>query len=116
MKLSVQLTIRGSTLVMRLKGDLDQASIDNLKRKTIEIIDKYFIKNIVFNFEQVTFMDSSGIGYIIGRYTQVKHRRGRIIICSMNNIVERIFNLSGLKRICEVADNEDMATKLLEVA
>ena len=87
---------------MRLKGDLDQASIESLKRKSVDIIDKYYIRNIVFNLEQVTFMDSSGIGYIIGRYTQVKNRRGKIIVCSMNTLLERIFNLSGLKRICSV--------------
>ncbi len=116
MRLNVQMAIRGSTLIMRLKGDLDQASIENLKRKSIEIIDKYMIKNIIFNFEEVNFMDSSGIGYIIGRYTQVKHRRGKIIVCSMNDLVGRIFNLSGLKKICCVSETEDQATQMLEVA
>ena len=114
--MNVQMTIRGGTLVMRLKGDLDQASIESLKRKSVDIIDKYYIRNIVFNLEQVSFMDSSGIGYIIGRYTQVKNRRGKIIVCSMNTLIERIFNLSGLKRICYVAKTEDEATKYLEVA
>lgn len=116
MKLNVQMAVRGSTLIMRLKGDLDQHSIDGLKRKSVDIIDKYYIKNIVINLEQVQFMDSSGIGFIIGRYTQIKHRRGRIVICSMNNLIERIFNLSGLKRICNVASNEEEATRILEVA
>ena len=101
---------------MRLKGDLDQASIESLKRKSVDIIDKYYIRNIVFNLEQVTFMDSSGIGYIIGRYTQIKNRRGKIIVCSMNTLLERIFNLSGLKRICSVVENEEQATKILEAA
>lgn len=101
---------------MRLKGDLDQASIESLKRKSVDIIDKYYIRNIVFNLEQVSFMDSSGIGYIIGRYTQVKNRRGKIIVCSMNTLIERIFNLSGLKRICSVVENEEQATKILEAA
>ena len=101
---------------MRLNGDLDQASIDSLKRRSIDIIDKYYIRNIVFNLEKVSFMDSSGIGYIIGRYTQVKNRRGRIIVCSMNSLIERIFNLSGLKRICSIVENEEQATKLLEAA
>ena len=114
--MNVQMTIKGGTLVMRLNGDLDQASIDSLKRRSIDIIDKYYIRNIVFNLEKVSFMDSSGIGYIIGRYTQVKNRRGRIIVCSMNSLIERIFNLSGLKRICSIVENEEQATKLLEAA
>ena len=116
MSLSVQMAVRSSTLIMRLSGDLDQASIESLKRKVVEIIDKYYIKNLIINLEQVTFMDSSGIGFIIGRYTQIKNRRGKIIICSMNEMIERIFNLSGLKRICYVASTEQEATKYLEVA
>ena len=116
MSLNVQMTVRSSTLVMRLSGDLDQASSESLKRRVVDIIDKYYIKNLIINLEHVPFMDSSGIGFIIGRYSQIKNRRGRIVVCSMNDMIERIFNLSGLKRICLVAKTEDEATKGLEVA
>lgn len=116
MGLNVQMQIKASNLYMRLQGELDQASIDNLKRRVVEIIDKYYIKNIIINFNEVPFMDSSGIGFIIGRYTQIKNRNGKIIVCMMNDSIERIFNLSGLKRICYVARTEEEATKCLEVA
>lgn len=116
MSLSVQMSVKSSTLIMRLSGDLDQASIESLKRKVVEIIDKYYIKNLIINLEQVPFMDSSGIGFIIGRYTQIKNRRGKVVVCSMNEMIERIFNLSGLKRICHVANSEIDATKYLEVS
>ena len=61
-------------------------------------------------------MDSSGIGFIIGRYTQVKRRDGKVVICSMNEIIERIVKLSGLKRICLIASSEEEAEQMLEVA
>ena len=61
-------------------------------------------------------MDSSGIGFIIGRYTQLKGRKGKIVICSMNKMVERIFNLSGLKKICLVTSSEEEAEERLEIA
>lgn len=115
MGLNVQMQIKASNLYMRLQGELDQASIDNLKRRVVEIIDKYYIKNIIINFNEVPFMDSSGIGFIIGRYSQIKRRQGKIVICSMNDIIERIFNLSGLKKICLVAQTEEEAQNYLEV-
>ncbi|MFR7881243.1 MAG: anti-sigma factor antagonist [Christensenellales bacterium] len=74
------------------------------------------IKYLIFNFEKLNFMDSSGVGFIIGRYSQVKKRNGKIIVCSMNRLIERIFNLSGLKKICGVATNENEAEKMVEVA
>ncbi len=115
MALNIQMAIRKNRLFIRLKGELDQATCENLKFRVTELIDKYYIKHIILNFEKLGFMDSSGIGFIIGRYSQIKKRQGKIIICSMNDIIERIFNLSGLKRICLVASSEEEAEQYLEV-
>ena len=73
------------------------------------------IKHVIINFSKLSFMDSSGIGFIIGRYTQVKRRDGKVVICSMNEIIERIVKLSGLKRICLIASSEEEAEQMLEV-
>jgi stage II sporulation protein AA (anti-sigma F factor antagonist) len=116
MGMNVQMALRKNILIIRLKGELDQASVTSLKYRVSEVIDKYRIKNLVINMSEVPFMDSSGIGFIIGRYTQIKQRKGKIVICSMNEIVERIFNLSGLKKICLVAKTENEAEERVEVA
>lgn len=115
MALNIQMAIRKNLLFIRLRGELDQASTENLKFRVSEIVDKYYIKHIILNLEYLGFMDSSGIGFIIGRYAQIKKRQGKIVICSMNDIIERIFNLSGLKRICMVASSEEEAQSCLEV-
>lgn len=116
MALNMQMAIRKNRLFIRLSGELDQAVTENLKIRVSEIIDKYMIKHVIINFEKLQFMDSSGIGFIIGRYTQVKKRNGKIIICSMNEIIERIVRLSGLKRICMIVKDETEAERELEVA
>jgi stage II sporulation protein AA (anti-sigma F factor antagonist) len=116
MGMNVQMALRKNILIIRLKGELDQASVTSLKYRVSEVIDKYRIKNLVINMSEVPFMDSSGIGFIIGRYTQIKQRKRKIVICSMNEIVERIFNLSGLKKICLVAKTENEAEERVEVA
>lgn len=112
----MQMAIRKNRLFIRLSGELDQAVTDNLKIKVSEIIDKYMIKHVIINFEKLDFMDSSGIGFIIGRYAQVKKRNGKVVICAMNEIIERVVRLSGLKRICLIADSEEDAERELEVA
>ncbi|MBQ8293125.1 MAG: anti-sigma factor antagonist [Bacilli bacterium] len=116
MGLNVQMALKKNVLIIRLKGELDQSSVTNLKYRVSEIIDKYHIKNLVINMQEVAFMDSSGIGFIIGRYSQIKKRKGHIVICSMNEMVQRIFNLSGLKKICFVTKNEIEAEERLEIA
>ena len=49
----------------------------------------------------VSFMDSSGIGVLIGRYRTLSRSGGRMAVCNMSPHVERIFQLSGLQRIIE---------------
>ncbi len=114
MSLGMQMVLKRNVLLIRLKGELDQASAVSLKYRVSEIIDKYHIKHLIINLEEVPFMDSSGIGFIIGRYTQLKQVRGKVVICAMNELIERIFNLSGLKKICLVAENEKEAQECLE--
>jgi stage II sporulation protein AA (anti-sigma F factor antagonist) len=116
MSLNLQLAIRKNVLFIRLRGELDQAVTENLKIRVSEVIDKYAIKDVIMNFEKLSFMDSSGIGFIIGRYAQVKKRDGKIVICSMNDLIERVVSLSGLKRICLLAPSEKDAETYLEVA
>ena len=112
----MQMAIKKGILSIRLRGELDHASSEGLKIRVSEIINKYYIRNIIINCAELLFMDSSGVGFIIGRYAQTKLRRGKIVICGMTNIVERIFNISGLKRICLVASTEEEAEKILEEA
>lgn len=116
MALKFQLGVRKNILIIRLDGDFDQSNVSRLKEKVISVMDKYQIKYLVFNFDKVNFMDSTGIGFIIGRYAEIKKRKGMVFICSMNRIVERIYNLSGLCKICFVTKEEYDAMKYLEIA
>lgn len=116
MAVNIQMSIRKNMLFVRLKGELDQAVTEKLKVRISELIDKYAIKYLILNFAALNFMDSSGVGFIIGRYTQLKKRSGQIIVCEMNRLIERIFNLSGLKKICKVASSEIEAISMVEVA
>ena len=51
MALNIQMAIRKNRLFIRLKGELDQATCENLKFRVTELIDKYYIKHIILNFE-----------------------------------------------------------------
>lgn len=115
MVLNVQLFIKKDVLFNRLEGELDQGSVEEFRVKVIELIDKYHIKYLVLNFHKLSFMDSSGIGFIIGRYNQLKQLNGKIILCDMNEQIERIVYLSGLNKICLIMDNEEKVSEYLGV-
>ena len=114
MGLTVKFYLKKNTMYIRLIGEMDQENIGNLRDKLISIIKEKNVKNIVFNLKELTFMDSTGIGIIIGRYNQLKLKGGRVVLCSINKLVERIILFSGLPRICIIKENEEAATNYLE--
>ena len=67
---------------------------------------KFMPKVVVFNFENVTFMDSSGIGMLIGRYRKIIRNGGKAEVANVKPELHRIFEMSGILKImherCEV--------------
>lgn len=114
MSLSVNLYLRKNTLFIRLKGEMDQDTCRELRVKLLEVIVKYDVINIVFNLKDLEFLDSSGIGIIIGRYNQLKSKGGKVILCNLNDNIEKIIILSGLPKICTIKDSEESAKYYLE--
>ena len=114
MRLKVNYYIRQNIVFIRIYGELDQDTVGQVKNKIIEVIDKYNIKSVVFNLYELEFMDSTGIGMIIGRYNQIKKKGGKIILCSLNKQIQKIVMLSGLSRICEIKNSEEESLLYLE--
>ncbi len=103
-------------LVVRLTGEIDSESVKWLRGRIDVEYDEVKVKNLVFDFTNVRFMDSSGIGMIIGRYKRVSALGGRVKIFGADACVQRIILLSGLGNIVEIYNSEEEATKRREWA
>ncbi len=60
------------------------------------------VAHIVFDFEDTKFMDSSGIGIIMGRYKKIACLGGRVYAIHVDRQIQRIFQMSGLYKVVEV--------------
>ena len=116
MSLAIDLEVVSSVLVVRLRGELDHHTAENLRQQMEEKILKGQVQNIVLSLEHLHFMDSSGLGVILGRYKQITSRGGEMIVCSINPLIHRLFELSGLFKIIKIRGNEGEALQLLGVA
>lgn len=116
MTLKVEMFIKRHVLYVRFDGELDQKNVENLRIRVVELIDKYLIKHLVLNFDRLQFMDSSGVGFIIGRYNRLKKEKGEVILCSLNPNIKRLVMLSGLSKICSIKKDEDEVNDYLGVA
>ena len=65
-------------------------------------IQRYMPKRVVFDFSNVSFMDSAGIGLIIGRYKLINMIGGELKIANVNTQIQKIFEMSGLLRLIPV--------------
>ena len=72
------------------------------------------IRDVVFDYKNTYFMDSSGIGLVMGRYREVRYLKGDIYITCVNGKVARILEISGLYRVAKTAEAVEDALDLIE--
>lgn len=89
----------GSTLIFRLIGELDEHSAEFVKRKLDEKLANSDYSAVVLDLSRLSFMDSTGIGVIIGRYKIVRKQNKRMYVKNPSPTVDKIFNMSGLYEI-----------------
>ena len=88
-----------NTLYLSLSGELDEMSANFTRNEMDNLMQDNAIKQIVIDLSELTFMDSTGIGILIGRYKKMKTKNIPIFICNPNNHREKIFQMTGLYEI-----------------
>lgn len=92
----------GTTLVVKLDGELDHHTSSYVRDTIDKEINLRKINNLILDFDKVSFMDSSGIGVIAGRYKIINSLGGKIMVIRANEQIDKILEISGLKKILEV--------------
>ena len=110
------MAVKQDVLCIRLDGELDHHSAEELRKLASKAIEEDDIRHIVLNLERLTFMDSSGLGVILGRYKQIKQLHGEMVVCAISPAIERLFDLSGLFKIIRLEQTEQFALQRLGVA
>lgn len=94
------------TLYFYFYGDFDNLSVSNLKQTCIELIEKYHPKTVKLDFEEVSFVDSTGIGFVLARFKQLKEMKSELIVCNLSKENSRVFQMSGIFQIIRQERNE----------
>lgn len=91
--------ISDGRLYIRINEDLDHYLTEQIRDEIDQMIEENGILHIVFDFEGMNFMDSAGIGLIMGRYKKVYLQGGSISITGINPSIDRILRICGLYKI-----------------
>lgn len=77
-------------------GELDNLTVTNLKQICIDLIEEYKPKMVKLDFEEVSFVDSTGIGFVLARYKQLTKLNAELVVCNLSKANEKLFAMSGI--------------------
>ncbi len=106
----------GNVLFVKIDGELDHHVADGLRESVDRTFEDQNMRNIVFDFSDVTMMDSSGIGFVMGRYRKANEIGGMALIMGTNPYVNRILDMAGVFSIVKRCADAQEAVKMAKTA
>lgn len=91
-------------LMIRLPEEVDHHRAGYISENADKCLLREDVRNVVFDFENTHFMDSSGIGIIMGRYRKISCFGGKVYAIHVDRQIRRILTVSGLNRIVEILE------------
>lgn len=91
-------------LMIRLPEEIDHNSCKNISRRADHMLLDSEVSHVVFDFSDTKFMDSSGIGVLVGRYRKISCFGGKVYVIHADSRILRILRMSGLEKIVEIME------------
>lgn len=89
-------------LCIKMPKEVDHHGAAHIREEADRLLLDEKVRNIVFDFEDTTFMDSSGIGIIIGRYRKISSLGGRVYAINADDRIRRILSTSGMSSVIQM--------------
>ena len=94
-------------LTVYLVGEIDHCTAQHIRQDIEVLLNQKKAKHLTLDFTDVSFMDSSGVGMIIGRYKTVTAHGGSMSASGLHAPIDRLFHLAGLHRILTIEKTEE---------
>lgn len=98
--------IQENCLTIYLPKELDHHFAEEIRKESDQLIEKKHIKYVIFDFKNTGFMDSSGIGMIMGRYRALCLLGGEVCAVHTNERIRKILKMSGVTKIMQIYEEE----------
>lgn len=92
-------------LVFKISDEIDDHNVQKIRGKVDYEIERYMPKRIIFDFDSVSFMDSAGIGLMIGRYKFATMIGASLEMTNVQGSVKKIFEMSGILRLIPIIED-----------
>lgn len=99
--------IQENCLTVYLPEEVDHCTIADMGKEVDEMIANNHIRHIIFDFKYTNFMDSSGLGAIMGRYKKIKILGGEVWAVHLNFRIKQLLKMSGMNKIIQIYEEGD---------
>ena len=96
---------QNNILLVKFKGEIDSSNVMKIKEKLGKLKRNYRPNKIIFNFEEVSFIDSSGIGLILGRYNEYRLDHITLVLVGVNRSIKKLFIISGINQLMDMYES-----------
>lgn len=100
--MSIRITSTPMRLTISLSGEIDHHNASVLRIEADEAIQKSLSPTVTLDFGEVSFMDSSGIGFVLGRYRIVESYGGSIEVINLSNRLYMMMKLAGIEKLMKL--------------
>jgi len=112
--LQTQTRKHGDAMLVQLTGELDHHTADHVRQSVDSELERGNVKHVMMDFSELDFMDSSGLGMLLGRYKRVTQLGGSMAVCGVGGTLIKLFELSGLFKIIRQYDSFDAFVSEME--
>ena len=99
--------VQENCLTIYLPSEVDHHNAEEMRKNADTLIERNHIKFVIFDFEMTDFMDSSGIGVIMGRYKIIRLIGGEVWAVHANARIKKILTMSGVTKIMQIYEEDE---------
>ncbi len=104
--MSVNIIQSGEVITACLDGEIDHHTAADIRAKIDEAVEEKHPTMLVLDFKNVSFMDSSGIGLVMGRYKVISAEGGELAIINTSPQIGKVMKLAGMERLAKIGTEE----------
>ena len=99
--------VQENCLTIFLPKEVDHHNAEEIRKSADSVIEKNHIKYVIFDFKDTEFMDSSGIGLVMGRYKLMQELNGKVTVRNPPNHIRKVMRLSGIDRLASISSGQE---------
>ena len=99
--------VQENCLTIFLPNEMDHHNAEEIRNRADRLIEEHQIKCVIFDFSDTNFMDSSGIGLVMGRYKNLQKSGAKLNLSNLPPNIYKVMKLSGIERLAKIDKGEN---------